>query len=215
MLSVARWLNQQGVETVASYGLVVKKTSDFIPTYFGVMIGPHDRAYFQLTKIPNHRLQKRAPFGILRKISQEDVRSVQQSICCGVKSIDGTNFSDLFYKTVSDGYLVYIFEINQVVVGFLALKKTDAGKTVFIDMVAADERYHGKGVGSALMRWAENWARHNMATCIELYAIEDRVPFYEKGHFSKVGEAPQNFGDTSLYVKMRKTILYSIKESDE
>lgn len=49
--------NDMNIQDIASYAYVVKRTSEFIPTFFGLMIGEHDRAFFQLEKIPTkHRL---------------------------------------------------------------------------------------------------------------------------------------------------------------
>ena len=57
MLAVFQTLKSLGAKNICSYSLVVKRNSAYIPNFFGVVIQPHDRAYFLLDKIPNNRLQ--------------------------------------------------------------------------------------------------------------------------------------------------------------
>ena len=63
MSMAADALYRNGAKNVISYSLIVKRTSDFIPNYFGMLIGEHDRALFQLERLPNNRLQIKRPFG--------------------------------------------------------------------------------------------------------------------------------------------------------
>ncbi len=44
----------EGAKQVCSYALVMKHSSGFIPSFWGVTIGDHDRAYFLLDVLPNN-----------------------------------------------------------------------------------------------------------------------------------------------------------------
>lgn len=214
MLNAARWLLSHGVKNIVSYGLVVKKTSEFVPTYFGLMIGEHDRAYFQLPAIPNHRLQRKPPFGILRTISQSDADDERQTLKTGVESLDKLSLADLVYESVTKlGHHVYLFETSEGVAGFVHFYVVRS--RVVVDAVAVDENYRGFGIGAALIRWVENWARHHRMMEIALFAIENRASFYEERGFIRTAKDPLRLGRGETYYEMTKRLLYNIKPKDE
>ena len=69
---------------------MLKRGSCFIPNIFGLLIHEHDRAYFLLDKIPNHRIM---PFGAFRKLAQEDVKRPEGEVKTGLSSIDKMTWS--------------------------------------------------------------------------------------------------------------------------
>lgn len=214
MLAAVDWLVAQDVESVMSYGLVVKKTSEFIPTFFGLMIGEHDRAFFQLNRIPNNRVLKKGhPFGVLRMISGSDVNKERQSIKGQVDSINKITLSDLWYARKSRGDYVYVYEISGQVAGFVHFYKKGAG-AIIVDVLAVDDDYQGGGLAGSLMRWVENWARcHNMLE-LQLYSIYDRISMYEKFGYSLTNDPILDLGGGEKYAQMKRKILYNIDPED-
>jgi GNAT superfamily N-acetyltransferase len=214
MLAAADWLTLQGAKSVISYGLVVKRTSDFIPTFFGLMIQEHDRALFQLDRMPNNRiLKKSSPYGALRAISERDIKRSQQTLSTDVESISKITLADLWYAKRSRGDYVYVYEIGGQIAGFIHFYKKGIG-AILIDVVAVDNAFQNAGVAGLLMRWAENWARcHNM-TEIQLYAIAARVGMYEKLKYLPTGESSLDLGCGESYTPMKRRILYNIDPED-
>ena len=80
-------ITTSGANEVLSYSFVVKRTSTFIPNYFGILVGEHDRPYFQLDVIPNNILREDAPFGTLRRICSDDVKRDQRFLNTEVASM--------------------------------------------------------------------------------------------------------------------------------
>jgi hypoxanthine-guanine phosphoribosyltransferase len=96
MRHLADELGRRGAASIWSYSLVLKRTSEFIPSFFGLLIGEHDRVFFQLDELPNNRLftqkatqpGKSVPIGILRLLREDDVDRKPDRLQVGVPSID-------------------------------------------------------------------------------------------------------------------------------
>lgn len=203
-------LSARSCTTILSYSLVVKVTSEFVPSLFGMMIGEHDRAFFQLDRIPNNRLLTRPPFGSIRLLREDDIKRTPDYVVCGVPSIDRLTFGDLWYYIKTQGSQVYLFELGGRVVGFIHFKQL-AGNRLFVDLLASHREVQGQGIGGVLMRWAETYARAARLSSVELWAIDDRVAFYEWLKYEKTGETMDLGGAGELYHHMRRRLLYNIK----
>lgn len=208
MLAVARWLLAQGVKDIFSYGLVVKRSTVFVPSYFGLMIGEHDRCYFQRTEIPNHRLRRKGPIGILRALEAADAKAAVQYLNTG-NSLSTISLADLWYnKQTRENSHIFIYEIAGRVAGFIDFY-VSSRKTVVVDAVAMDLEHQGQDVGGLLMRWVENWARNHKLYEVELYAIKDRIGFYT---YMKFEPSPRDLLelDGEFFHPMRRRLLYNI-----
>lgn len=206
-------LNARGCRSLLSYSLVVKITSEFVPCYFGLMIGEHDRAFFQLDRIPNNRLLQRAPFGAVRMLREDDIRREPDFLTCGVKSIDRMTYGDLWYDTRTKGSHVYLYEIGGEVAGYIHFKRTPENR-LFIDLIANGVAFQGQGIGGVLMRWAETYARAARMTAIDLWSIEARMGFYSHHGYVAQGERMDLGGEGEVYHLMRRRLLYNLKPQD-
>ncbi len=195
---------------VLAFSLVVKKTSEFIPNFFGLVIEEHDRVYFQLEQYPNNRLKTEAPFGNLRLLREEDVHRSPDTLSCGVPSIDKTSLGDLWYSCRTQNALVYVYEMSNEIVAFVHFKHQNSGK-LFLDLIACDKRVQDKKVGGLLMRWVETFARSSKCTAIELWSISNRVDWYKSHGYSPSGEEKMDLGGGEVYEKMSRRILYNVK----
>ena len=95
-----------GASNVATYSLVIKRGSCFIPTFWGVMIDDTDRIYFLLDKIPNGRLDygpEKDKSGKDRKISCVHIVRLCEDhlktklVNCGVISLDRVTWEDRYF----------------------------------------------------------------------------------------------------------------------
>ena len=215
MRHVTEQLIKDGAKCVLSYTLVLKRTSEFIPSFFGLLIDEHDRAFFQLEAIPNNRLHsKRAfsmgrPLGQLRLLRADDVDRKPNHLDVGVPSIDKVTFADLYYGAQTASMKVYVYEIGNEICAFIAFKNRNG--TLFVDTVATDKKLHGAGIGGLLMRWAESVARSTKCTSVELWAIEERMSFYKVFGYEPVSNEVMNLGEGEKYAKMIRRILYNVK----
>lgn len=211
MLKSLQVVVQLGASKVTSYSLVVKRGACFIPNVFGLLIDNHDRACYLLKIIPNNRLE--TPFGILRKISEEDVQRKQKKLKsgCGLESLDKTSWSDLWYEHKVHSTHVYIFEQNNEICGFISFLLNN--DTVLIDAVAVDKSTHKKGIGGSLIRWVENFARSSNCSSITLWAINERKSFYQDMGYELTSQE-LDLGEEK-YTMMRRELLYNLERAGD
>jgi GNAT superfamily N-acetyltransferase len=211
MRAVAANLARRGA-SLMTYSLVLKRTSEFIPSFFGLLIDEHDRALFQLEKLPNNRLQ--TPFGYLRAINADDVKRTPNSLQTGVASIAKITFGDLYYDKIAHDGLVYVYEQGNEIRGYIHFTCQPHG-VLAVDTILTDQGHTGKGIGGAMMRWAETFARSRRCTSIELWSIENQREFYRNQYFEFTGDEPVNLGDGETYYRMSKRVLYNVKPAKE
>lgn len=214
MLAAVRHVYRYGAVSAVSYSLTVKKSSSFLPHYFGVVVGDHDRVLFQLDGIPNNRLftRKYRPIGCFRRINESDSDHPCACLDTGVTSIDKISLGDLYYEHRANGYDVLVVEDRDKIAGFLKIK-AHPKKQLQLDVIAADNGYKGKGLGGALMRYAETMGRANCCTHIELWAIENQIDWYKKFGFEPTNEVI-NAGGGEIYGLMKKRLLYHFDMND-
>jgi hypoxanthine phosphoribosyltransferase len=206
MLAVIKELGAVGAKNVLTYSLVLKQNSKFIPHYFGVLVGDHDRTLFLLDEIPNNRLFKdKIPVGVLRKLTPEDCQK-DIGLKTGLPSMDKMSFPDLLYQKMVHGHEVFVIELYGKVIAFLGLRFS--GARLLIDLVASDKKFKGKGLGGALLRWAETLARSKKCAQIELWAVFNQVEWYERCGFKKTNEEHLDLGGEK-YFGMTRDLLYS------
>ncbi len=208
MRRVAKLLFDKGVSEVVSYSLIIKQTSEFVPTFFGLMIGESDRAFFQLQMIPNHRLTIRKPVGILRALDQGDVD--KGFVNTESPSVNQKTFGDLFYLAHTQHFRVYVYEVGSRIVGVLAFTML-ANRSLFVDLIARDKEFKDARIGGMLLRWAETYARHNGCLAITLMSISEAIPAYKRYEFEAGVGNQIDVGGGEVNVPLSKRILYNIK----
>ena len=108
------------------------------------------------------------------------------------------------YAEVIKNYRVTLAESNQTILGVIVLTMTDEG--FLIDNVAVDPSYRGKGIGKALLTFAEDEARRAGFDSIYLYTHEkmtENLALYARIGYVEYDRRSQ--GDFSI-VYMRKPL---------
>jgi ribosomal protein S18 acetylase RimI-like enzyme len=108
------------------------------------------------------------------------------------------------YAEVIKNYQVTLAESGQTLVGVIVLTVTDEG--FLIDNVAVDPSFHGKGIGKALLEFAEAEARRAGFDSIYLYTHEkmtENIDLYSRIGYVEYDRRSQE--DVSL-VYMRKPL---------
>lgn len=210
MHRIVRRVQEFDPASLSSYTLVLKRSSTFVPTHWGLMIGDYDRAYFLLDKLPNNRLNPKSPDCHFRRLTDDDLDSAP--VVSGVDSIDRVTWADRWYDMRSSERerRTYLLESGKDLVGFVTFVTTADGTTLLVDEVVVDERFQGGGYGSALMRWAETMARQLRCSELRLWAIDDQVSFYERLGYEPTGQGDQMNLEGHTYELMRKKIIYHI-----
>ncbi|MBN1344844.1 MAG: GNAT family N-acetyltransferase [Phycisphaerae bacterium] len=221
MLSVVRKASELGAAGVFSYTLVLKRSSVFVPSFWGVTIDDHDRAFFLLEELPNNRFTcapsgpeykppQRTPNFHIRMLMKQDLELPKFK--CGLKSLDRLTWSDYYYDMVNSDrdFWIYLLEVGTRIAGYVSFSLRDGG-WLSVESVAVRRVDRGKGYASALMRWAETNARQFGCEESRLWAIEREVHKYEHLGWKKVQHEEPLCLDDGRYHRMCKRILYHLK----
>jgi hypoxanthine-guanine phosphoribosyltransferase/GNAT superfamily N-acetyltransferase len=208
-----RALQTLGAAKVSTYSLVLKRSSRFIPSLWGVMVSDLDRAYFLLDKAPNNRLtthlSEKHPYLHLRHLSDDDVK--QPCIDCGVASMDRTTWGDRRFDMIESGQrrCTYVLETSDGIVGYLTVHSEDS-VTFAIDEVAIAKCHQKAGYGGVLMRFADTFARHGDYLRVRLNAIKNMVEWYQRFGYNQVPGSSAIPLENEKYVPMERMVLHQI-----
>lgn len=206
MRAVANQMVDAGATAITTYGLVVKANASFIPNFFGLMMGRDDRALFLLEEIPNNRIM---PTGRLRLLEMQDMS--KPAVTSNLHSMDRNSWSDMLYemRTQPEKRQTFVYEGEDgKLLAYLSVQFIGQG-VLFLDAIAVDNSKQKKRLGTHLIRWAETFARHNDCYAISLWAINNRVSWYEERDFVKISDEVLSLVEnekTEEYVHMQKTI---------
>ena len=98
----------------------------------------------------------------------------------------GLEFSKEELAKESEDMLIGVFEDDDMI-GCCMLTKTD-DTTVRLRQMAVRDGIQGKGIGKALMQFAENLARDRGNQTITMHARKSAIGFYEKMGYKTLGD---------------------------
>jgi hypoxanthine-guanine phosphoribosyltransferase/ribosomal protein S18 acetylase RimI-like enzyme len=205
-------LNDHKPAEVFSYSLVVKRSANYFPSIWGLMIEETDRAYFLLDKIPNNRLSTGGttkPQLPVRIIRLDENSSMLPTVTCGVGSMDKLSWGDrLFQMRVTDSNsTTYLLKRGDRIVGYLTVH-TGKNEVLYIDEVAVDTTQHENGYGGVMLRFADTLARHYDCRVVRLNAISNKISWYEKYGY-EINPAAKEFNlDGEIYHQMQRPVIY-------
>jgi ribosomal protein S18 acetylase RimI-like enzyme len=200
-----------GAAEVCTYSLMLKCDSAFIPTMWGFMIDKTDRAFFLLEEIPNHRLSAHheapPPLVHIQRLDAEQRKLGR--VVCGVKSLDRVTWGDRWFDMAAgeQDKSCYLLLKKKAVLGYLTVHHTNR-RFMVVDEIALHKKYHGKGYGGILIRFADTLARQSDSVAIQLHAIKEQVKFYRHYGYHQVAEEPLNL-EGEEYQLMRRPVLRS------
>jgi GNAT superfamily N-acetyltransferase len=211
-----------GASSVATYSLVIKIGSNFIPTFWGVIIDDTDRIFFMLDKIPNGRLDsgpERTKDGQPRKIQTVFIRRLCEEhlkapqLQSKVRSLDRVTWGDRHFDMQAGGHkeCTYVLQTGKEIAGYLSLHFSDPG-SMFVTEIAVDHSLTGKGYGAVLMRFADTLARQSNCEWVRLNAIENKITFYKGFGYKLIPGRDKISLDEEVYWPMeRKVVSLSFK----
>jgi GNAT superfamily N-acetyltransferase len=206
-MSRAMWhLWQAGAKNVLTYTLMLKRSSKMVPTYFGVLVDDKDRVYFQLNIIPNNRLCETPPFGVLKEVSQTDIH---KSIRKMAAPFENLSIGDMLYDKDTKDYHPYIYEYKGDIAGFVIFGKES--QTLFIDAWGTVPKYQNRGIGGAMLRWAETWGRSNRCDAVKLWAYQRAIRTYQYLGYEFIGDERLTLKSNERFRLMGKKLLYNSK----
>ncbi|WCJ58053.1 GNAT family N-acetyltransferase [Fontisphaera persica] len=214
MIRCVEQLLNHGARSVCSYALVLKRSSRFVPTLWGVSIADTDRAFFLLDVIPNNRLDAgKRPISKKKPVLSIHLRALSENhlshplVCSGVDSLDRVTWSDRFFdmQAAQGDRCTYVLEEGRTILGYVTLSQ--AGETsLSIDELAVDRQHQGKNLGAIMMRFADTMARQLNCLTIQLHAIAQKRPFYEGFGYRLKADQPIKLA-TEEYWLMQKPLL--------
>ena len=114
----------------------------------------------------------------------------------------GLNFSNDELENEKDEILIGAFEEEKMLGCCMLIKMNN--KTVRLRQMAVMNNLRGKGIGRALMNFAENIARDLGYRTITMHARKTAIGFYEKLGYAVVGE--EFFEVTIPHFEMQKEL---------
>ena len=114
----------------------------------------------------------------------------------------GLNFSNDELENEKDEILIGAFEEEKMLGCCMLIKMNN--KTVRLRQMAVMNNLRGKGIGRALMNFAENIARDLGYRTITMHARKTAIGFYEKLGYGVVGE--EFFEVTIPHFEMQKEL---------
>jgi GNAT superfamily N-acetyltransferase len=207
LTSAINRLTAAGAADVSSYAVVVRRGAAVIPNHFSLLLGDHDKALFLRHECPTQRL---SAYGAYRQLTEEDLD--RKPVRSGADFIDKLDWHDFWCELqVDKGRRTYVYEQGgeiRAVVSFII----QAPEFVFIDRLAVDSDFRGRGLGGHLVRWVENYGQHADCDELRLWASEPQVTWYEGRGFRRAGlKLP--FKGLHL-VLMRKGLGYRLDSRD-
>jgi GNAT superfamily N-acetyltransferase len=92
---------------------------------------------------------------------------------------------------------------QEQVLGFLIGDHTYGG-VAFISWLGVKKEYRKQGIGTALLKKYEEYARIKKAHLIELFTIDDVIPFYAHNGFVEIGRRnPGFFGQKNVILNKK------------
>ena len=105
----------------------------------------------------------------------------------------GLNFSQDELDSEKEEILMASFEDDEML-GCCMLTKTKDPGTLRLRQMAVPKNLQGKGIGAALLTFAENIARDKGYKKIMMHARDTAIGFYERAGYQKIGEAFMELG---------------------
>lgn len=99
-----------------------------------------------------------------------------------------------------DQFHLAAFDAAGRIVGYLNLTPKDAGE-VKMRQVAVAPDWQGRGVGLAMVQFAEQWAREKDFSLMTLHARLNAVPFYQKLDYEREGDPFEEVTIPHFYMK--------------
>ena len=198
-------------QELLSYSLIMKASSSFVPTLWGVTIDETDRAFFLLKEIPNHRLDAVNPEKLQQPVHIERLEERHRSsppVATEVDSMNRQTWADRIYQmAVSPGVCTYVLMRTESIVGYLTVRFS--GDYMSIDELAIDKEKRSRGYGGVLLRFADTMARQANCRTVRLNAIENKITFYEAAKYRKISNTSSiRLDEKELYWPMERTVLY-------
>lgn len=207
MKRVHRELVRLGAKDVITYSLMLKQSSVVTPTYFGILVPDLDRIYFQLDQMPNNRLSEKMPFGLLRELGDDEQDYPFSHIGPPLGTPSG---GSLLYGKITSGQRPYIYDYDGQAIGLVVVAKH--GMALHVEAWGTGVEWRHKGIGSAMLRWAETWGRSNDCNRIELWAYMERIPLYKRYGYKEIDGKKLDWGGGHYLQFMRKRLLSTTQD---
>ncbi|PZP54423.1 MAG: hypothetical protein DI586_10010 [Micavibrio aeruginosavorus] len=128
--------------------------------------------------------------------------------------LDMQTYAQRMFVARATGYRVYVAELGDEMVGMIGIisnHNLHDGFTTYIEHVVVDEKHHGNGYGTKLIKFAENKSREEGCKLIELdtdIGAEGAENLYAKNGYVVVGKYYQKnidkYSDPIFYDKKKK-----------
>lgn len=187
---------------VMTLTVILRNGSKLIPNFYAMMCDKNDEIFFGRKSYP-------ICFYFSGTIRQIDDRDSGKKINSGVEWID-RNIDDYLYIDVIDpSYHTYLIENEMgTVVGILHFNERK-DKSIFLDTLAIDKNSHGKGYGSSLLAFLEDYCKFNDIHRVIMLARFEKVSYYKQFGYNETGKI-YNFTSYGVLIEMETTFIFNV-----
>ena len=102
-------------------------------------------------------------------------------------------------KAIEEGYLSLALESDKII-GYLFVRKKPSGGVWFINWLAVDRNYRGKGIAGQLLTMVEMEGVRRGVHCLLLLAVQRNLNFYKNRGFTMLGRMLKGYyGQEDIY----------------
>ena len=123
---------------------------------------------------------------IMRPFEQKDMESVIGILKEAFGDTRKESIELITYNTMAKGYILWVAELDEEIVGTVTTTKKD--DVQWVTALAVHPKMQARGIGTALLKWVQNYASHNGENKVMLdVEIENEyaLAVYEKAGFMK------------------------------
>jgi GNAT superfamily N-acetyltransferase len=183
---VVTTLRGKSDKELLSYAVAVRRVADFVPNFFGYSIGANDRVFMPWHGgRPNNRL---TPHGVFRSLDESDFE--RPTMKSKQDFINRSEWTDRWYQARADkDRRVIVCEREDTIASFINFTIDSPAGVLHVDELATDVKHEKRGLGGALLRYAETLARGSYCTRVTLWAHADVQEFYANLGFIVLGRS--------------------------
>ncbi|MCZ7383243.1 MAG: GNAT family N-acetyltransferase [Candidatus Methanoperedens sp.] len=197
-----------GVNSFKTLSVVVRENARIFPNFYSFMVRDNDNPIFLLDNFPSTlpnpfpQVNLTCLNGFIRKFTEVDLES--NWFKSGEDCIDKFLPDDYYYQMITNNNTrIYVIDNGEKIIGIVQITAKDETEWC-IDVLAIDVNEQKKGYGPCLLNFVTDLCRFNGVKYINLYALERRVPFYEKKFFKIIKKIKLS---RSNLIEMRRKVF--------
>lgn len=175
----------------------------FVETFLNSKSYDLTPVYYQLSQAENDKIERSNI--VIREAEVYDVKAILE---LSQKSFEEYPINLLEEKLLDKNYLTYVAQLDNQIIGFVVVDKSDLKLNVAIRLIVVDVNFRNHGIGTKLLEEIEKFAKENKSQQVSMHIMEN--------HFS-LKTLCEKLGYVSNEINFGKELIskYNIDVNDE